>query len=415
MKNEQLCRNLMKLSIENISLTKIKSTMKFKKIAQSPTESLKQVGWDWMLGEDTLPYLTDEILSISENEANAYYEATNELFEMYVAAGQYVIDNELFNELGIPENLISLIKISWEDERNIHLYGRFDLAGGIDKMPIKLIEFNADTATCIPETAVVQWLHLKANSLDESQQFNSVYETLVRQFREIKQQNSDLQPTMLFSAMRDFAEDETNVSVLMKAAEEAGFEVGFAYIDEVDFSTMEGIFIQDAQTAEFIKYDFWFKLIPWEFIGWDEPELAEILTEIVKLRKAIVLNPAYTLLFQSKAILRILWELYPNHPLLLETRYEPLFQQKSVQKVLFGREGANVKILDEKGFIEAEADGEYQTQRSVYQAFTDFPKDSEGNFYQAGVFFAGEACGLGFRKGGKIIDNRAGFVGHLVE
>lgn len=389
--------------------------MKFKKLDKSPNDNLKQVGWDWMLGEDTLPYLSNEMVEITENEANAYYEATNELFEMYVKAGQYMIDNELFEELGIPENLVELVKTSWEDDRNIHLYGRFDLAGGIDGKPIKLIEFNADTATCIPETAVVQWLHLKANDLDESQQFNSVFETLVEQFKEIRKQNADMQPTMLFSAMRYFPEDNTNVDVLMKAAEEAGFETDFAYIDEVEFSKIEGIYKQDIQTAEFVRYDFWFKLIPWEFIGWDEPELAEILTDIQKYRKAVVLNPAYTLLFQSKAILRILWELFPNHPLLLETDYKPLSNQKSVQKVLFGREGANVKILDKYGFIETQAEGEYEEQRSVYQAFTEFPTDSEQNYYQAGVFFVGEACGLGFRKGGRIIDNRAGFVGHLIE
>lgn len=389
--------------------------MKFKKLDKSPNDNLKQVGWDWMLGEDTLPYLSNEMVEITENEANAYYEATNELFEMYVEAGQYIIDNELFDELGIPENLVEMVKDSWEDDRNIHLYGRFDLAGGIDGKPIKLIEFNADTATCIPETAVVQWLHLKANGLDESQQFNSVFETLVEQFREIRTQNADMQPTMLFSAMRDFPEDNTNVDVLMKAAEEAGFETDFAYIDEVEFSKIEGIYKQDIQTAEFVRYDFWFKLIPWEFIGWDEPELADILTDIQKYRKAVILNPAYTLLFQSKAILKILWELYPNHPLLLETDYKPLSNQKSVQKVLFGREGANVKILDKYGFIETQADGEYEEQRSVYQAFTEFSTDSEENYYQAGVFFAGEACGLGFRKGGRIIDNRAGFVGHLIE
>jgi glutathionylspermidine synthase len=42
-------------------------------------------------------------------------------------------------------------------------------------------------------------------------------------------------------------------------------------------------------------------------------------------------------------------------------------------------------------------------------------QDSEGTYYQAGVFFAGEACGLGFRKGGKIINNTAQFAGHIIE
>ncbi len=38
-----------------------------------------------------------------------------------------------------------MVKQSWENDIHWHLYGRFDLAGGIDGKPIKLIEFNADT------------------------------------------------------------------------------------------------------------------------------------------------------------------------------------------------------------------------------------------------------------------------------
>ncbi|MBD3801588.1 MAG: glutathionylspermidine synthase family protein, partial [Campylobacterales bacterium] len=37
-----------------------------------------------------------------------------------------------------------------------------------------------------------------------------------------------------------------------------------------------------------------------------------------------------------------------------------------------------------------------------------------GNRYQAGVFFAYEACGLGFRRGGEILDNMSKFVGHVL-
>jgi glutathionylspermidine synthase len=51
----------------------------------------------------------------------------------------------------------------------------------------------------------------------------------------------------------------------------------------------------------------------------------------------------------------------------------------------------------------------------VYQAYTELPTDSEGASYQAGVFYAYEACGVGFRKGGKILDNMSKFVGHIVE
>lgn len=368
-----------------------------------------------MLGTDTLPYLTAEAVVVRPEEADAYYEAANQLFEMLVEAGQHVIDNNRFSELGIPANLIDLINLSWNDDRNIQLYGRFDLAGGIDGQPIKLIEFNADTATCIPETAVVQYAHLRANGLDETRQFNAVYETLVSQFRELRQQNSDLKPTLLLSAMRGFPEDDSNVAVLGEAAREAGFTVDFEYIDKVEFSDNEGIFKQNPENGQFDKFDFWFKLLPWEYIGYEEPDLAQILTEAVRRRQVLVVNPAYSLLFQSKYMLKILWELYPYHPLLLQTETQPLTDRPSVEKVLFGREGANVRILDEQGNVKAEAEGEYEDYPKIYQEYTELPTDAAGNRYQAGVFFAGEGCGLGFRRGGVILDNGAQFVGHLVE
>lgn len=394
--------------------------MKLKNLTISPETSLRNIGWNWMLGEDTLPYITNEMVVISEEEAENYFDAANELYEMYIAAAQNVIDNERYAELGIPENLIELIENSWENDANWHIYGRFDLSGGIDGKQIKLIEFNADTATCIPETAVVQWASLKANELDESQQFNTLYETFVEKFRELHRQNPNFEKTLLISTMKDFPEDDTNMQVLGEAAKEAGFDVAFDFIENVEFSATEGIFKQNPTDGNFIKYDFWFKLIPWEYIGWDEPELAQILTEIAKNKKAVILNPAYTLLFQSKAILKVLWELYPNHPLLLETRSQSILGKTCVEKVLFGREGANVRIVSPSGTTETSTEGEYFEQNTVFQEYTEFIKDDAGNSraafrYQAGVFFAGEACGLGYRRGGKILDNKAQFCGHLIE
>ncbi len=286
----------------------------------SPDQQLRNIGWNWMLGTDTLSYLTNEVVVVSPAEADAYYEAGNQVFTMLVEAGQHVIDTNRFSELGIPDSLIDLIKLSWSDDRHIQLYGRFDFAGGIDGQPIKLIEFNADTATCIPETAVVQYAHLRANGLDEEQQFNSVYETLVEQFRDILLHNEDKQPTLLLSAMRGFPEDDSNLAVLGEAAREAGFTVEFEYIDKVEFSVDEGIFKQNPENGQFDKFDFWFKLVPWEYIGHEESDLAHILTEAVRRRQVVILNPAYSLLFQSKYILKILWELYPFHPLLPENR-----------------------------------------------------------------------------------------------
>ncbi len=390
----------------------MKTGIKLFPLPQSPESQLRQIGWEWLLGTDTLPYLASEVVKVPEAEADAYAEAANELFDMLVEAGQHVIDGRLFAKIGIADNLIDLIRHTWDDDRHVLLYGRFDLAK--TENGIKLIEFNADTATCLPETAVVQYAHLRANGLDDSRQFNAVFDALVSQFRYIREQNPDLEPTLLLSALRDAPEDDTNVALLGEAAREASFEVAFAYIDEVEFAD-DGIFRQEPATGQYVRFDYWFKLVPWEYIGEEEPELARILTRLVLDRKVLILNPAYTLLFQSKYILKVLWDLFPNHPLLLRTDVRPLAGQMSVEKVLFGREGANVRVLDASGEVVQKVDGEYGEQAKIYQQYTPFPTDEAGRHYQAGVFFVGGACGLGFRRGGIVLDDRAQFVGHLID
>ncbi|RRS32503.1 MAG: glutathionylspermidine synthase [Epsilonproteobacteria bacterium (ex Lamellibrachia satsuma)] len=387
-----------------------------KKIEPLTTDYLESLGFVWHTDSDESPYISDELVVISEADAEAYYEAANTLYDMFVEAGEYVIENNLFHEIGIPFNLVEIIKESWENDVHWHLYGRFDLAGGIDGKPIKLIEFNADTPTALFETAIIQWAMLKQNGLEEAQQFNALYEALLENFKRLVTLEEDVTTfearyegwEFLFTSIRGNAEEENTVRLLQHIATEAGYTTQFAYIDEIEFSAEEGIFYNDKQ------YELWFKLIPWEDIALEESDLAMLLTNIIKNQKAIIFNPAYTLLFQSKGILKILWDLYPNHPLLLESSFEPLQGQKQVSKPLFGREGGNVTILDEKGQKVEEIGGEYGKHKMLYQAYTELPTDSHGSSYQAGVFYAYEACGLGFRKGGKILDNMSKFVGHIV-
>jgi glutathionylspermidine synthase len=385
-----------------------------KQIFKPPFPTAIAEGWRWINGEDTLPYVSDLLIKVTEQQAEAYYEAATELYEMFTAAAEHVIGNKLFAELSIPENMIPLIAYSWEHDKGWHLYGRFDLSGGLDGQPIKLIEFNADTATCIPETAIIQWAALKANDLNEESQFNTLFESLKIAFENLLEKNPVAHPSILFSTMEGIPEDISNVEILAQAAKEVGFETAIESIENVEFSETDGLFIKN-QDGNFTQYDYWFKLIPWEFISWDEPELLAILDRLIRFDKLIVLNPAYTLLFQSKGILKILWNLFPNHPLLLETSFQPLKDQTYVEKVMFGREGANVRIVKPSGLELDFKTGDYSDQKVVYQAYTDFMKDIEGKSYQAGVFVCAEPCGLGFRRGGLILDNTAQFCGHMID
>lgn len=381
------------------------------------TDYLESLGFVWHTDRDETSYISDELVVISQKEAEAYYQAGNTLYEMFVEAAEYVVQNNLFHEIGIPFNLVEIIKESWENDVHWHLYGRFDLAGGIDGKPIKLLEFNADTPTALFETAILQWAMLKQNELEEENQFNSLYEALVNNFKRLITLDEDVSSfednydgwNFLFTSVKGNSEEENTVRLLQHIATEAGYQTEFAYIDDIEFSGEEGIFYEDT------NYELWFKLIPWEDIALEESDLTMLLTDIIKNQKAIIFNPAYTLLFQSKGLLKILWDIYPNHPLLLETSFEPLNGQKQVKKPVFGREGGSVSILDENANEVESIAGDYDNHKLVYQAYTELAKDVQNDSYQAGVFYAYEACGIGFRKGNKILNNMSKFVGHIVK
>jgi glutathionylspermidine synthase len=378
-----------------------------------PKEFFQNICNDWMVSPEIGDYVQSDTIHITEEESDEYYAAANELYDMFIRGGDVAIKYKLYDKMGIDKSLIPMIEHSWEHDNNWHLYGRFDLAGGLDGKEIKLIEFNADTATSLPECGLVQWAHLKYNERNENNQFNRLFEAMVMQFNHMAELNPNKERRILFTYM-DSTEDKGNVEFLAEAALEAGFEIEYRHLDEIHFVTeegSEGVYVQFDED-EWVKYDYWFKLIPWEFLVEDTPDLIPILTDFVVNDKCVILNPAYTMLFQSKAMLKILWDLYPDHPLLLETQYEPI-EGDYVEKVIFGREGANVKIITDGDVLE-EKDGEYGDFPKIYQRYFEM-NSHEGKTYQAGVFYGGEGCGLCYRRGSKIMNDTAEFVSHYVE
>jgi glutathionylspermidine synthase len=381
-----------------------------------PDNFFKTLNADWAISAEIGDYIQGDVVTISQTEANDYGKAADELYEMFIAAGDHILENDLFSEMGINENLKEMIEYTWENDNHWHMYGRFDFAGGIDGKPVKLIEFNADTATSLPETAIFQWAHLMDNDFNMDSQFNEIFEKLIQNFKTLLEMNPDKEPNMLFTYM-DSQEDKANMEFMAKAAVEAGFAIEFRELPEIIFSDNEeegGVWV-DYGDDRFQRFDFWFKLIPWEFLAVDEPELIKTLTKITKDENCVILNPAYTMLFQSKMIMKVLWDLYPNHPLLLKTVDTPLTNEKHVKKVIFGREGANVYIIDSDGSEIETKDGDYGANASVYQEYAELPTDIYGSSYQAGVFYIGGSAGLGYRRGTKIMNDTAEFVSHYIQ
>ena len=368
---------------------------KFLEIKATPKEYLDRMAFTWHKDGDGEYVVRDKLLIVSEEEAQAYIDASNELYEMYEAGAAYVVEHELFEALDIPPSLVDAIKESWRSERGNHLYGRFDLSGGIDAQPIKLIEFNADTPTLLLETSLIQWMLQEYNGLS-ARQFNNIYNAIGLKAQSIAQSKKGAFSKMLFSSISGVSEEIATTKLLASMARDRGLLCEFAYLEDVAFR--EGV-VLDGEERE---YDFWFKLYPWEE-----------MEEFEGVLHTSVLNPAYTLLYQSKGMLAILSELFPDSPYLLNASFEPL-KEKYVKKRMFGREGANIDIV-EQGRIVDTTDGIYGEYASVYQEYAEFVRDEKGRYYQAGVFYSDGACGLGFRRGAQILDDMSQFVGHIIQ
>lgn len=360
---------------------------KFMNVKPISKDALEKMGFSWHKDGDGEYIVRDKFVAITKQEAQEYVNATNELYTMFEKAAAYVIKNSLFDALDIPPSLVSQIQYSWENERENHLYGRFDLSGGIDDKPIKLIEFNADTPTLLLESAVIQFMMLKFDDSINAEQFNTVYESISLKFEKISKQKKGPFSHFLFSSVQGIEEESVTVKLLENMAKDRELLTSFEYLEDVDTENSS---------------DFWFKLYPWED-----------MENFTQHNTTSMLNPAYTLLYQSKGMLAILYELFPDSPYLLKSAFEPL-KEKYVKKRMFGREGANIDIVDENGAIVNSTDGIYDEYKAVYQEYTAFARDEEDNYYQAGVFYSDGACGVGFRRGKEILDDMSQFIGHVV-
>lgn len=127
-----------------------------------------------------------------------------------------------------------------------------------------------------------------------------------------------------------------------------------------------------------------------------------------------LIEPLWKSLMSNKAMLPILYELFPNSPYLLKCYDMPKGMPSYCKKPIFSREGANVELVLDNTLLE-KSDGEYGKEGYVYQEFADIISYS-GKYPVLGSWIVGgEACGLGIREtSSRITDNMAHFVPHIL-
>lgn len=347
----------------------------------------------------------------SPEEMRTIESAIGELHEMHCAAADHILEHGLTGRLAIPDWCVPAITSSWE-QRHPSVYGRFDMA--YDGEQVKLLEYNADTPTALFESAYVQlaWLYdLQADLPEGVDQWNMLDDALVARWREL----APSLPTDVvhFGYMNEpTGEDVMNTSYLATTASRAGLETVLVEFATLDLDADGNIVDPDGQRVQSI-----FKLYPWEWLI--TLPAAEMILSTAIDRTIHWIEPPYKMLWSNKGVLPILWELFPDHPLLLPSYFDdPHGMTDYVRKPMLSREGSNITIV-RHGSEVLTIDGPYGDEGYVCQGYVEIPtfetRDGRATPCLGGWLVDGVPAGLAVRESyGPITDNLSRFTPHIV-
>lgn len=278
---------------------------------------------------------------LSSAEVDALEAVTEELHARCLDAVDYLVNRDptlLKAWFNLPDWFIGAVSESWR-RSDPSLMGRMDLAFNPEEERISLLEYNADTPTLCIETAVAQWFWLQDVAPD-ADQFNSLHEKLLARFQELRTYMDGR--GMHFVAYAHMPEEWLHSTYFRDLAEQAGIPTRALDLNELGW---DGMSFRDTEGGE-VK--FLHKLYPWE---WAQDDA---FGQSLAGSACGVLEPPWKALLSDKAILAILYKLFPDHPNIL-----PAFmgcrgdhEGDWVEKPCLGREGANIRIVKDGHTVE---------------------------------------------------------------
>lgn len=336
---------------------------------------------------------------IGETAERELRRATNELHAMFLHATHAVLeDDALMAHFHLPEVLWPRIRQSWDGRRTKMITGRFDFS--LSGRGLKVYEYNADSASCHMECGRVQCAWAGHYGVSEGRcSGGQLMPDLIEAWR-----TAGVEGTL--HIMQDANAEETYHALFMKEAIDA------AGVPAKIITGVEGLG-WDGQ-GRVIDADGVPILWVWKTWAWEtvidqircecdadeedmrlhrtrDPNRPPRLADVMLRKEVKVFEPLWTLIPSNKAILPILWSMYPNHPYLLETQFElteKLAEGGYAEKPIVGRCGANIRIVaPDKGVIGATS-GQFGDRNQIFQELFPLPL-IEGQNVQVGTFSVG--------------------------
>ncbi len=344
-------------------------------------------GWDDYWKEDACYRFDAAQIDVIE-------AATQDLHGLCLDAVRFAIAQERLGQMGIPQDYWNAIEHSFSN-RDFSLYGRFDLVFD-GHAPPKMLEYNADTPTSLLESAVAQWYWLE-DVKPGFDQFNSLHDKLVQRWADLPTQGP-----VHVASLADNEEDWVCTKYLVDTITQAGRQAVHMTVEDIGWNGAAQRFV-DHQDQPLVSL---FKLYPWEWM------LREDFGAHVLRSSTVFIEPLWKSVLSCKALLALLWEMYPGHPNLLPAYLEPSRLPSYAKKPFFSREGANIELVA-NGQLLASDTGPYGAEGYVYQALCQ-PPVFAGKYPVIGSWIVGDhAAGMCIREDSSpITTNMSNFVPH---
>jgi glutathionylspermidine synthase len=352
---------------------------------------VEALGLDFHTTDDQPYWFEAACYGFSTVEVDVLEAATETLHQMCLeAVDRLVTDGDLGRVL-TPQKYRDWVAKSWR-RRDPDIYGRFDLAFD-GRTPPKLLEYNADTPTALLEAAVVQWYWLEQVKPGRDQ-FNSIHERLIAAWAELRERHPKTS-RVHFAGVLEVLEDLRTLEYMRDVCSQAGWPTEQLDISKIGWN---GRAFTDAAER---PIEALFKLYPWEWM------LGEGFGEHLLTDAAAFIEPPWKMVLSNKAILPILWEMFPDHPNLLPASFERTgVPGACVEKPVHGREGADIRLL---GPGEAGTGGSDR----IYQAACKLPVFDGMHAVIGSWVVAGKSAGIGMREdAAPITTNASRFVPH---
>jgi glutathionylspermidine synthase len=197
------------------------------------------------------------------------------------------------------------------------------------------------------------------------------------------------------------------VSYLRDTAQQAGLKTRHLFVRDIGWNAAAGSF----RDLDDLPISTLFALYPWEWLLQDFAD--PILSTCAQMNW---IEPIWKMLWSNKALLAVLWEMFPGHPNLLPAYLDGSHLMRNfVRKPLLSREGANITIHKD-GAETASTSGPYGSGGFVYQALA--PECSfDGHTPVIGSWYITDCgpAGIGIREAEGITTNVSRFVPHYFD